>query len=407
MKTKAELKLLFENGDTPAQADFYEWMDSYWHKEDPEDLIPAERVNLNLSSKADLVGGKVPSNQLPSYIDDVLEFAELTNFPADGETGKLYVALDTSKLYRWSGSVYIDITQPEKDTLDTVSKKGNLSSVPIIIKDDNATLDFNPSGDSNMSFGNMNPLATGSGNLSFGKSALKAITSGNYNTAIGADTLRTLTTGQGNTALGWAMTGNIGGNITGKLNVGLGVSALNNLQGGHRNTAINSCGSNVTTGTDNIFIGYLTGNSIKTGKNNVFLGNGAGATATNGPDYSNKLCIASRTFNNSTGFFDTATTNYTDYKEGLISGDFLVKEVNINGKFSITADKMPNADITYTKTIVAKADGTFGWEDRKTLQINAAKGTTVPTAPVAGDLFYNTTDNRHYGYNGTAWNPLY
>lgn len=54
--------------------------------------------------------GKVPSAQLPSYVDDVLEYADLATFPATGETGKIYVALDTSKAYRWSGSVYVEIS---------------------------------------------------------------------------------------------------------------------------------------------------------------------------------------------------------------------------------------------------------------------------------------------------------
>ncbi len=54
-------------------------------------------------------GGKVPAAQLPSYVDDVLEFANLAGFPGAGETGKIYVALDSSKTYRWSGSAYVAI----------------------------------------------------------------------------------------------------------------------------------------------------------------------------------------------------------------------------------------------------------------------------------------------------------
>lgn len=54
--------------------------------------------------------GTVPASQLPSYVDDVLEFANLAAFPVTGETGKIYIAIDTGYNYRWSGSVYIDIT---------------------------------------------------------------------------------------------------------------------------------------------------------------------------------------------------------------------------------------------------------------------------------------------------------
>lgn len=60
-----------------------------------------------LATKSDLVDGKVPSSQLPSYVDDVLEFANLASFPATGESGKIYIAIDTNLTYRWGGSSYV------------------------------------------------------------------------------------------------------------------------------------------------------------------------------------------------------------------------------------------------------------------------------------------------------------
>ena len=65
----------------------------------------------NLVNKADLVAGKVPTSQLPSYVDDVLEYATLAAFPATGETGKIYVALNTNLTYRWSGTAYVEISK--------------------------------------------------------------------------------------------------------------------------------------------------------------------------------------------------------------------------------------------------------------------------------------------------------
>ena len=56
---------------------------------------------------ATLVAGKIPAGQLPSYVDDVLEFDNEAAFPATGETGKIYIAMDTNVQYRWSGTVYI------------------------------------------------------------------------------------------------------------------------------------------------------------------------------------------------------------------------------------------------------------------------------------------------------------
>ena len=54
--------------------------------------------------------GKVPSVQLPSYVDDVVEFASRDSFPATGEDGKIYIAEDTNLTYRWSGTQYVEIS---------------------------------------------------------------------------------------------------------------------------------------------------------------------------------------------------------------------------------------------------------------------------------------------------------
>lgn len=64
---------------------------------------------------------KVPAAYLPSYVDDVLEYANTAGFPAIGETAKIYVALDTNKTYRWSGSAYVEIS-PSPGTTDSLTE---------------------------------------------------------------------------------------------------------------------------------------------------------------------------------------------------------------------------------------------------------------------------------------------
>lgn len=54
--------------------------------------------------------GKVPSSQLPSYVDDVIEYASRSTFPAEGEDGKIYIAKDTNLTYRWGGTEYVEIS---------------------------------------------------------------------------------------------------------------------------------------------------------------------------------------------------------------------------------------------------------------------------------------------------------
>ena len=71
-------------------------------------------------------GGKVPSAQLPSFVDDVLEFANLASFPVTGENGIIYVALDTNVTYRWSGSTYIEISP--SDVTSVFGRSGAVSA---------------------------------------------------------------------------------------------------------------------------------------------------------------------------------------------------------------------------------------------------------------------------------------
>lgn len=84
----------------------------------PEDSSKKGAANGYASLDA---SGLVPSSQLPSYVDDVLEYANLAAFPATGESGKIYVAIDTSKAYRWSGSIYVEI-QAAPGSTDAVTE---------------------------------------------------------------------------------------------------------------------------------------------------------------------------------------------------------------------------------------------------------------------------------------------
>jgi hypothetical protein len=79
---------------------------------------------INVSQKGVVNGvatldenGLVPATQLPSYVDDVLEFATLSVFPVTGVSGKIYVDTATNKTYRWSGTVYIYITSGAVDSV--------------------------------------------------------------------------------------------------------------------------------------------------------------------------------------------------------------------------------------------------------------------------------------------------
>lgn len=82
--------------------------------------LTANRGAVNGYAPLD-ASGLVPAVNLPSYVDDVLEYANLAGFPGTGTTGKIYVALDTGKIYRWSGSAYVEIS-PSPGSTDSVTE---------------------------------------------------------------------------------------------------------------------------------------------------------------------------------------------------------------------------------------------------------------------------------------------
>lgn len=80
-------------------------------KEMVETVLTGTITSHNHSGQyAPLSGGLIPSQYLPSFVDDVLEYPSKSAFPASGESGKIYVAADTNLTYRWSGTAYVEIS---------------------------------------------------------------------------------------------------------------------------------------------------------------------------------------------------------------------------------------------------------------------------------------------------------
>jgi hypothetical protein len=82
-------------------------------------------LKLNTSLKGAVNGlaeldanGHVPANQLPSFVDDVLEYANFASFPTTGQSGKIYVAQDTGLVYRWGVTMYIEIAANEVNSVN-------------------------------------------------------------------------------------------------------------------------------------------------------------------------------------------------------------------------------------------------------------------------------------------------
>lgn len=114
-KTKAKI-VETEDGGT-AEQKFATMANHIADKNNPHNVTAAQVGAIPANQKGDAGGvaeldstGKVPSTQLPSYVDDVLEYGNKSAFPLSGEPGKIYIATDTNLSYRWSGSQYVEIS---------------------------------------------------------------------------------------------------------------------------------------------------------------------------------------------------------------------------------------------------------------------------------------------------------
>lgn len=79
-------------------------------------VLSTNGVNLMdlLKKKADLDGNnKVLVSQLPNLdvYKDVLMYEVKGNFPSSGNTKKLYVDKSTGRIYRWTGSAYVELSK--------------------------------------------------------------------------------------------------------------------------------------------------------------------------------------------------------------------------------------------------------------------------------------------------------
>lgn len=73
--------------------------------------------------------GTVPSACLPSYVDDVVEYNGVANFPKTGEVGKIYTDTSTNKIYRWGGSSYVVISDTlALGTTSSTAYRGDLGN---------------------------------------------------------------------------------------------------------------------------------------------------------------------------------------------------------------------------------------------------------------------------------------
>lgn len=94
---------------------------------DSLDVDAATLNGLNSSSFPVLnESGLVPAENLPSFVDDIEEYPSFADFPETGEDNKIYVDLEENRIYRWSGSMYIEISASPGSTDQVPEGTSNL-----------------------------------------------------------------------------------------------------------------------------------------------------------------------------------------------------------------------------------------------------------------------------------------
>lgn len=203
----------------------------------------------------------------------------------------------------------------------------------------------------------------------FGYKALGVNTSGaGGNVAVGNLAGRAMVSGEYNTMIGTSANPNA---ISGNRNVAVGFQTLNSNSSGGLNTAIGALSLTSTTGTFNVALGYQSGFYNTTASNQIFL------NSIDRGNYSG----------------DQTASPFYAQQSGTVANQI----VTLNGRIGINTIS-PNTSSALDITSTTRG---FLPPRMTTAQRDAI------TTPAAGLIIYNTSTNKHQGYNGTTWNDFY
>jgi hypothetical protein len=358
--------------------------------------------------------------------DEIKPFKPLDIYlvPKKGGFHDRYVADENGTVSKQEGG------SVSTDTLNAVALRGNSTTKNEIVlastKGRAATIGLNETTYSYY-FGDMNQAHTGSSNVGIGYNSLNNVTTGSNNTAIGNYTLSSITEGSNNITLGYAA----GYQLTkASTNVFLGhysgfnlkteinesdlaafspaavaymkeQPALSGYNGTTFNTslntyvggAINGNSSGPTRAAMSTIIGASTLNNVLYRNfNNIVIGSGNYMKTANSMMY-NSIIIGNSIYlpNQNDALAIGLNRDRRIYAhEAIIYGELPNKRLTINAPLAVSHYYMPNAqgDIAFTKNIVAKPDGTFGWEEKSNFEGIPLNGTQAGK-PVSGKIEFS------------------
>ncbi|WP_343660369.1 hypothetical protein [Chryseobacterium sp.] len=301
MKTKQELKKYFENGDIPVQEEFWEWQESYWHK---DEKIPADKLDYDLTQKADITASNLSPQNAQLWKDKI---ETQTSIQAPQLNGNVLTVFYTGENgVQQSKSVDLSNLVTRDISIENASYDAS-QNIITITQNDGSVFQIN------LSEFSIIPTVNSDGSVTLSQEGQEKVTvkkvavTGSYNdlsdkpTFSGNDNLQNvIDRGNGTTKpiifqpnegrageLNFNPTtyslwfGNMNPDHTGTYGIGIGYNTLPNLTTGLSNIAIGGySGASLTAGDWNTLIGVNSGSLLTTGNYNLMLGTEAGKNST-------------------------------------------------------------------------------------------------------------------------------
>ena len=354
--------------------------------------------------------GVVYSTQLPSYVDDVLEYDDISLFPENGERSKIYVAKDNNKTYRWSGSTYVYITSGAVDSVngqtgivDIVDIVGNSATTDKLQKgitingvyfdgtQDIVVVDTTKQ-DTLISETNIKSIVgkslLGSGSIDLYITDLFDAKTDTTSIFLGTDTGNNDMGNTYSTVLG---VGALKSNFEGIDNIAIGNDALMNTSGSKNIGIGNKAGLNLLTGNNNIYIGNNVDVSEAVVENEIVIGNSINGqgnnTVTLGNDNSTDLYMGSSKVYTKTGDGSQFLSDDGTYKFISRLLPFDVAQF-INGKL-YSSETVIKVIAPRTITIPANMVGSYAHAD------------TAPSTTLVMTIYKNGVSQGNITFNAT------
>lgn len=312
--------------------------------------------------------GLVPSSQLPSYVDDILEYSAKANFPTTGETGKIYVDTATNLTYRWSGSAYVEISPSlALGTTSSTAYRGDYGNTAYQHATDSSRLTTATSS------GLYKVASTAQGHIASLTAVTKADITGLGIPESDTNTTYTFATGDSNGQIKVTPSGGTASNISVK---GLAAAAYKAVD-----TSISAASTSTNLPTAAAVATFVEGKGYKTTDNNTTY------TLTQDSTDGHKITLTPSSGTATTITIPDNNTTYS-FTDGLSVSDTTVSNSGVRSVATGSTNGTLSVNINgITADIAVKGLAAAAYKDVDTELASGSTSTNLPTSKAVADLF--------------------